>query len=213
MPVPKRTGNKKQETGNKSSSLKFRVSSFKFKAAFTLIEFLVVLALLSLTIGSALLFLTNLIKGANQANIIAETKQNGQAVLDSLEKMIRNASDAKQIGAAGNNQIVLDFGNGQYLHIKGCIFDSSNDWIGVFQSSSMSAPTDAQFNSVTNRDSVSGVDVELCNFQVIDPSGGDVSPAIVNIGFVANQGAQAPSRRDFKAKVEFKTTISLRQYN
>lgn len=180
------------------------------KKAFTLIEFLVVLALLSLTIGSALLFLTNLVKGANQANIVAETKQNGQVVLDSLEKMVRNASGAEQLAT---NHIKLDIGGNQFLHIKGCIIATSgeNQWIGVYQSA-VDPTGDGQFNSITNRDPISGVDVETCTFEVITASQGDVSPAIVNLRFIAHQGIQAPSRRDYQANVEFKTTISLRNY-
>src|SRR3990170_7948701 len=61
---------------------------------FTLLEFLVVIGLLSITIGSILLFLTSVLKGTNQANITSEVKQNGQVILDTLESQIRNASDA-----------------------------------------------------------------------------------------------------------------------
>lgn len=200
-------------------STNYQLSATCYRNGFTLIEFLVVLALLSLTIGSALLFLTNLIKGANQANIVAETKQNGQVVLDSLEKMVRNAVSAEQLTACASgpdpNCLRLDVGSNKYLYIKGCIpsFDN-NEWIGVVEKDvSLPIPGDSEFKSVTNQDPVSGVDIENCEFEVIGSSDGDVSPAIVNLKFVAHQGSQAPSRRDFQANVEFKTTISLRKYN
>src|SRR3990170_4782911 len=70
---------------------------------FTLLEFLVVIGLLSITIGSILLFLTSVLKGTNQANITSEVKQNGQVVLDTLESQIRNASDAVCLNPSDNN--------------------------------------------------------------------------------------------------------------
>jgi len=51
---------------------------------FTLIELLVVLGILVIGVGSTLLFLTSILRGTNQANVTAEVKQNGQAILDSL---------------------------------------------------------------------------------------------------------------------------------
>ncbi|MBI4037896.1 type II secretion system protein [Candidatus Curtissbacteria bacterium] len=47
--LPKKTGNKKQETRNRNLSFKFRVYSFKFRAAFTLIELLIVITLFGLS--------------------------------------------------------------------------------------------------------------------------------------------------------------------
>src|SRR3990167_9169606 len=70
---------------------------------FTLLEFLVVIGLLSITIGSILLFLTSVLKGTNQANITSEVKQNGQVVLDTLESQIRNATDADCMLESGND--------------------------------------------------------------------------------------------------------------
>src|SRR3989344_5912333 len=97
-----------QTINNKQEKLNirkvFQVSSFKFpvsRKGFTLLEFLVVIGLLSITIGSILLFLTSVLKGTNQANITSEVKQNGQVVLDTLESQIRNATDAVCLNADG----------------------------------------------------------------------------------------------------------------
>ena len=77
--------NKKQETRNKKleigkflSCLRFSLCGLKLKSGYTLIEFLIVIGILSVSIGSILLLLTSVIKGSNQANIIAEVKQNGE---------------------------------------------------------------------------------------------------------------------------------------
>src|SRR4030042_3325045 len=115
---------------------------------FTLIELLVVMGILSLTIGSILLFLTSTLKGSNQANVTSEVKQNGQAILDSLERQIRNASDATQtldsdLPDEASNGITLTFKEGTDLYIA--CFDSvaatSNGWIGTASvASGSSAP-------------------------------------------------------------------------
>src|SRR4030042_5951727 len=84
-----------------------RKINFQLKKGFTLLEFLVVLGILSITVGSTLLFLTSVLRGSNQANVTAEVKQNGQIVLNSLEKQIRNAIDAEQVGDPALNTIKL----------------------------------------------------------------------------------------------------------
>lgn len=184
------------------------------KRGFTLIEFLVVLALLTISVGSSLLFLTNLIKGSNKANIVAETRQNGQTVMGSLERMIRNATLAENVlGQTNYIKLTIDeAGNRSYLFIKGCVVTSGTSWIGVGQNAIGIPPTDVSLTPVTNTDPVSGVDISGCDFSVVSASGGSNSPPLVNIRFFVSQGAVAPSRQDYLAKLEFKTTISLRQY-
>lgn len=188
------------------------------KHGFTLIEFLVVLALLTISVGSSLLFLTNLIKGSNKANIVAETRQNGQTVMGSLERMIRNASLAENVlGQTNYLKLTIDeAGNRSYLFIKGCVVNNGtygpNSWIGVGQNATGAPPADTSLIPVTNTDPISGVDISGCDFNVVSASEGSNSPALVNIRFFVSQGAVAPSRQDYLAKLEFKTTISLRKY-
>ena len=206
---------------SKVKSQKSKVGSSKLRhiglrAGFTLIEFLLVLGLLSITIGSSMLFLTNLIKGSNQANIVAETKQNGQATLDLLERRVRNAITADQ---PAPNYVRLQLDNNIYLHVRCFLVSTSalpNMWIGVTETSTQidySADTAGNnFTAITNQDPVSGVNVDDCTLAVVPGSSGGSSPPIVNINFTLSQGAYAPSRQDFKAQAQFQTSISLRSY-
>lgn len=191
------------------------------KQGFTLIEFLVVLGILAIAVGSALLLLTSVLRGTNQANITAEIKQNGQAVLDALEGQIHNAKTAT--GLSGTyNSIQLTLVDGSYLWIGcfGTVANVSNGWIGTYTSTSATPPTSQnQYTALTNRHEVSGVDVvcdapcpSTCSLSVINASVGAVNPAIVKVSFTVNQGVAAPSRQDFKANAKFETTISLRKY-
>src|SRR3990167_867757 len=184
---------------------------------FTLIEFLVVLGILALTVSSTLLFLTSVLRGSNKANVIAEVKQNGQAVLESLERQIRNGVDAEQVGPEGNNTIQIVRQDQGLLYLK-CFPKgvSSNGYIGV-------SDQDASYVAMTNKDDIiSGVHIDCtvpdCNgLKVTAASSGAVSPPIVSICFYASQGIDAPSRQDFEVTdptnpnskgIKFQTTIS-----
>lgn len=186
---------------------------FSIKKGFTLIEFLVVLSILVIAVGSALLVLSAVLRGTNQLNVTAEVKQNGQAVLDNLDSQIRNASDA--ISDGSGKYIRLTRPNADPLNIK-CFYDlhpkSQNGWIGTAITTAIN-PTELNYTPITNRnDLVSGVDINDCSFTVAASSPGSVSPPIVSISFVVSQAIGAPSRQDFVASVEFRTTISLRKY-
>lgn len=177
----------------------------KNKFGFTLVELLVVLGLLSITVGSTLLFLTSTLKGSNSAAITAEVKQNGQSVLDSIERQIRGATNVEKID---DNQIKLTKQDGTTLYIKCTPFVAgvSNGWIGT------SATENGTYTSLTNKkELVSGISVDNCIFNVTASSGGGSSPPVVSVEFTMSQGISAPSRSDFIANAKFQTTISLRQ--
>ncbi|MBI2327019.1 type II secretion system protein [Candidatus Curtissbacteria bacterium] len=180
-------------------------------AGFTLIEFLVVLGILVFVVGSSLLFLTSILKGSNQANVISEVKQNGQVVLDAIDRQIRNATNAEPVGSG--KYVKLTRLDDDPLYVKcfndGPIPKPGNGWLGTVVSSSV--PGDAQYVPTTNRDDlVAGVDIQNCNFTVSAATTN--SPAIVTVSFTVNQGINAPSRADFLANVRFDKAISLRKY-
>lgn len=181
---------------------------------FTLVELLVVMGLLGVITGASLLFLTNILKGSNQARIVSEVKQNGQTVLDSIDRQIRNAQEvdniAPPLGSTSAIELVLSGGN-LYL----ACFDSvagppaENGWIGI-----ANLPG-GPYVSLTNRDAVSGINVECAPSPTFNVSGtpGDSYPQVVQVDFNVKQGVEAPGRVDFNASSQFKTTISLRKYS
>lgn len=60
---------------------------------FTLVEMLVVIAVLSLFGILILTIFTRTLKGGNKAQIIGTMKQNGQAVLEQMDKTVRNSDN------------------------------------------------------------------------------------------------------------------------
>lgn len=198
---------------------------------FTLVEFLIVIGILALSVGSIMLILTTVVKGVNQTNIQAEVKANGQTTLDTLTSQIRNATDVYQLPATlfGANQPVPSgaqsgiwlFGSAGEKITLVCVENNgttSNGYIGiqVDPASSITVPAGlTNFKALSNTDPVSGVDVD-CDVGTgaavrVVQSGANAK--VVQIRFTANQGVQAPSRVDFKANARFETSITLRLYN
>lgn len=201
---------------------------------FTLIELLVVLGILSLTVSSTLLFLTSVLRGSNKGNVIAEVKQNGQVVLESVERQIRNAVDAQKVKDVNGNDVIntikLIRQDQEPFYLK-CFSQGAtyNGYIGTVVSSTTdpAGPSDGSYIALTNKsDTISGVNIDCysdptCLLDVIPASSGITSPPIVSICFYATQGIDAPSRQDFQVKdpnnpnskgIKFQTTISLRRY-
>ena len=197
-----------------------KISNFKFQISnlgngYTLIEFLVVLGLLVITIGSTLLFLTSILRGTNQTNVANEVKQNGQAVLDSLERQIRGARSAVDMASLPpgvSDGIVLTLADNSNLYI-GCLNTTTapllNNAIGVKTGTPPSSANDYQ--TVTNRDPVSGINITGCSLSVPAPVSTLNADEVV-ISFTADRAIKAPTRADFNASARFQTTISLRKY-
>lgn len=187
---------------------------------FTLVELLVVIGVLGMVTGTALLFLTSILKGSNQARIVAEVKQNGQIVLDSIDRQIRSAQEIRSIGPpAGSGsaiELVLNGGN-VYFACFNPVSSSpvQNGWIGIANSSG------GPYNSLTNKDTVSGISI-ICDWDLVSPgvdtfavfgNATDPYPQIVKVNFKVKQPVNASSRVDFEVSEQlFSTTISLRKY-
>jgi len=185
----------------------------KVKTGYTLIELLVVLGVLTITVGALTMFLTSVFRGTNKANAAAEVKQNGQVILDSLERHIRGAVDVTN---KAENYIMLTRSFGDPLHIK-CqgATETYKSRIAVAEDSdpgttfSDIAP---EWRSISNDDLDNGVSINPCAIFVAPASvstSGLPVPAVVSIGFTAQKDSD---RAEFTGRADFRTTISLRQY-
>lgn len=187
----------------------------RYKHGYTLIEFLVVLGILVITVGVLTTFLTSVFRGTNKANASAEVKQNGQVVLDSLERSIRGASGVSSPNVNYNYIVVLGKPNGN-LHIK-CqpgVVDSYNSRIAIAVSSDFNelGDTDPNWRSLSNDDVKNGVNISSCILKLDDvsvSSTGQPVPAVVSISFTAKS---VSNRVDSSARAQFQTKISLREY-
>ncbi len=181
---------------------------WKVKSGFTLVELLVVLGLLSATVASTLIFLTSTLKGSNQAAVTGELKQNGQIILDQLERQIRGASSAQII----DGHLKLTTASSGVFHIRCFPTGATNGWIGT-SSDSRDDPPLVSYTPLTNRDDpISGINVSVCSLTAQAASTGGLSPGVVSISFTLTNGVGANALRpDLKGSAAFQTTISLRQ--
>ncbi len=93
------------------------------KKGFTLVEILVVMAILALVGGLILTIFTQTLRGNNKSQIIATIKENGQAVLENISQTIRNADNVDcpviqpESTFAYSNTLVID-SKGIYTRYK-----------------------------------------------------------------------------------------------
>ena len=186
---------------------------FRRRRGYTLIELIVVLGVLALTVGSITMFLTSILRGTNKANVTAEVKQNGQAVLDSLERQIRGAASVEEVGT-NNDYIKLNRDFAEPLHIR-CDSETLSHQSRIVVAVSIAdglIAQDSNWRSVSNDNPDSGISIKNCRFTVFVASLSESRtpiPTVVSISFVAKKESQ---RADFTASAKFETTISLRRY-
>lgn len=87
------------------------------RKGFTLVELLVVIAVLSLLGVLVLTIFTSSLRGSNKSQILLAIKQNGQSVLETMDKTIRNADNVvcpsiipPATSAPSNNLVVVTKG-------------------------------------------------------------------------------------------------------
>jgi prepilin-type N-terminal cleavage/methylation domain-containing protein len=71
---------------------------------FTLIEIVVVIAIIGIVTGITSDVFIQIIKASNKANIVTEVKQNGDSVLNQLDRIIRNAEEITAAGGKNYGQ-------------------------------------------------------------------------------------------------------------
>jgi len=198
-----------------------RKRKLKIIGGYTLIELLIVLGIMTMTVGALTVFLTSVFRGTNKANASAEVKQNGQVVLDSLERQIRGATNVVDkdfvVDVPLDNYIMLERKIGNPLHIA-CIRELTDNYKSriAVREDPRPNPTFTEFEpgwrSISNDDWDNGISINPCTITVspatISSSGLPV-PAVVSISFTANKDSK---RVEFTGKADFRTTISLRQY-
>ncbi len=94
-----------------SSFDKLRTPRNDDERAFTLTEILVVIAIVAIVGTILVAIFTNTLRGSNKSQILAVIKQNGQSVLDSMDKTLRNADNVICPGSSGDTLVVVKAGS------------------------------------------------------------------------------------------------------
>lgn len=85
---------------------KFKIQPQDVQQGFTLVEILTVVAVLAIIGTLFVIIFTRTLRGSNKSQIILSIKQNGQSVLESMDKTIRNSKDVICVSTPNNTVVV-----------------------------------------------------------------------------------------------------------
>lgn len=195
---------------------------------FTLVEILVVISVLSVVGVIILTIFTRTLKGNNKAQILSAIKQNGQAVLENMDKTIRGADNLVCISTGKDTIVIVQGGVYTRYRFVAPIPDTAN---GLIQQSNPVQPasgnnsdiklfkdkvctdpmeTDSPIVQVlTDTGLQSGVSVENGSFDNKNPSSGFKDTITINFQ-LAHALKAPPAVAGQIDPVTFQTTIQLR---
>lgn len=207
--------------------------------AFTIVEILVVIAIVAIVGTIMVASFTNTLRGSNKSQILAVIKQNGQAVLENVDKTIRAADDVVCVTPSHKTLVVVKDGlHTRYRFIPpnnmdsvlgncGSLLGTANGCIQQdnpiqFKNSLCSDDSDPLIAPITLTDTSpqSGVSVDCvtsggipnCTSNpVFDRSILAGSKDVVDVRFALNPGVNAPAAITGQIDpVTFQTTVQLR---
>lgn len=194
------------------------------KKGFTLVEILVVIAVVSVVGVIITTIFTRSLRGSNKAQIISQIKQNSQIVLENMDKTIRNADNLVCASNNPDNTLVVEK-KGLYTRFR-MVIDTQGTTNGSIQQDHP-IPTDQESDpklfidrvcnpqdpmasavSLTNTSLQSGVKVITGSFTRNKQAG---FKDAVRITFIFSPGVGAPKVVAGQIDpVTFETTVQLR---
>lgn len=200
----------------------------KKEGAFTLIEILVVIAITAIVGVILVVIFANTLRGSNKSQALAVIKQNGQALLENLDKNIRAADNVVCVTSSGQTLVMVK--KGVYTRYRIIPPDVSSN--GSIQQDNPVQPTppDSRNNvlvfvdnvngicndldplvspvTLTDTNPSSGVSVDSGSFSRNQASG---YKDTIGLSFILKPGISAPAAVTGQIDpVEFRTSIELR---
>jgi prepilin-type N-terminal cleavage/methylation domain-containing protein len=167
---------------------------------FTLLEILVVIAIITVVGTMSTQIFLGLIRSSNKTNIQNEVRQNGSFVVDRMERDIRGSTGATLTGSTQLNLTQPDGTAVTYL----CTVGTSSSNGGITRDDSVTS-SGQQLLNVTS--ATTGVKVSACTFALQG-----ASPVLVQIDFTLTQAYNSPVRTDLTVTQPFTTRVALRSY-
>jgi len=172
----------------------------KMKAdGFTLVELLMVIALVAISVGVTSDILLSLIRSYNKTTVITEIEQEANFIGLVLEKELRNATSVSVPNGNNGNRLSFEDTSGTtYYNVSGSnLYRSGAGW--------STASTDALVATPSIGQTVGGVNLE-CDGSCFSVTG--TNPQIVTISMTFK--AAAGGGISFKGEIHLKNTIVLR---
>lgn len=191
----------KAKLGSVSATLNF----WRSQSGYTLIEMLVVIAIIAIIGTMSTQILLSIIKSNNKTNIQNEVRQNGSFVVGMLERDIRAAKSATvTLSEVVTNEYILRLVQNDGTTITYWCYLSPNSTSNGHIKRRYGTESEEH---LLNTDLVSGVKVASCSISVSASP-----PALVTIDFTLTQAVSSPNRTDLTVSQQFKTSVSLRTY-
>lgn len=190
----------------KNNSQKIKKNNYWHKqAGFTLIEMLVVVAIVGVVATISTQIVISLIRSNNKTNVQNEVRQNGSFVLDKMEREIRNSLNATvTIGEfiAGEYLLRLSQSDGSVIAYW-CMPANATYPNGYINRQLGVNPV----GSLLNNNTTTGVRVSSCSLSTLAGP-----PVLVTINFTLTQSSGSATRSDLTVSQTFNTSVSLRSY-
>lgn len=174
---------------------------------FTILELLVVTAILGILIGIASSVFIGVLRSQNKTQVTNEARQNAAIVIDLFERDIR---PAQSVVATAPNILEINYRN------KTIVWTCNNASSGNGQFTRLDA---GNLEVLTNTDASSGVNIRCDNGATASPTNDVFATTgtagvqqIVLFAFTVEQGVGAPTRNDYQINIPFETTVGTRSF-
>lgn len=166
---------------------------------FTLIEVLIAVSLIGIIGAVGGTIFAAVIRSYNKTQITNELQQNGEMVLSKMEQAIRNASEVTPISSSeGSWEISVKKQAGSSVTFG---------WKGPAGGANGYIYQDLD-NPLTNTNPTTGVSVVGSSVAINQPDLG--KPKMVTISLTLQQGANAPTGKDYVGNVTLQTSVVVR---
>lgn len=180
------------------------------KNAFTLVEMLIVLGILSILSVIFVEIFFRTLRGGNEAQILGVMKQNGQAALETMDKIIRNSDEVICPPANSSGDTIVIQKNAGFFRFRFVPPTTTPPANGFIAQDNVSDCISALSNAVslTNQNTTNGASVLSGTFTLNSkPSFKDLVTITFNIGPAVTTPKTLTDTID---PVRFSTTVQLR---
>ena len=179
----------------------------KNKNGYTLIEVLVVIAILGIMVSVSSAIFIGTLRSQNKANAVSQARQNAALVIDSFERDVRGASSITPTGSS--NQITLTVASDTIVWTCAMVAGENG------RITRQRVPDPPVSVTVSTRESPSAVNI-VCPGPLpaaaFTVAGGGGSNQIVTLSFTVQQNVASGARADFGTNQSFRTTVGTRVY-